>query len=212
MEIHPIHGPVLTLREFFVHLTIITLGILIALSLEGLLEWQHHRSLVREARENLAREISRNQKATANTLAKIRSSEAQLSQIIDAMQKLKKARDFKANLSYSLDFESLYFTNWNTANRSGAVSYMDYDEVEKYTEIYDQQQSLVDLSHQALSSLATIGGAIQSIFAKNVKQVTEQELDEIVRIASESLVYDRAIESAAQSLNDDFNKFASATQ
>ena len=36
-----------------VHLGIVTVGILIALSFEGALEWSHHRELVREARQNL---------------------------------------------------------------------------------------------------------------------------------------------------------------
>jgi len=211
MEIHPIHGPVLTLREFFVHLTIITLGILIALSLEGLLEWQHHRSLVQEARENLAREISQNQKATTTILTNIRNAEAQLGKIIETMQKLKKDRNLKNfELGYSLSFESLYSTSWNTANRSGAVSYMSYDEVEQYTEIYDQQQGLVDFSRQALAPLAKMGGALQGAFAKDIKKVTDQDLDEITRIANEGLVYDGAVESAAKGLSDDFAKFASS--
>jgi hypothetical protein len=213
MEIHPIHGPILTLREFFVHLTIITLGILIALSLESLLEWQHHRSLVREARENLAHEISRNQKITSDTLTNIQKSEAQLNKIIETVRSLKKDRNLKnLDMSYALNFESLYFTSWNTANRSGAVNYMSYDEVEQYTEIYDQQQQLVDFSNQALAPVAKIGGAMQVIFAKDMKQVTDQELDEIARTANETLVYDQAIESGAKGLSDDFAKFASSAK
>ncbi len=60
MEIHPPHQPVLTVKEALVHLGIVTIGILIALSLEGLVEWQHHRHLVAEARENIAEEIRDN--------------------------------------------------------------------------------------------------------------------------------------------------------
>lgn len=62
MEIHAPEGPVTSLKEFLVHIGIVTIGILIALSLEGLLEWHHHRELVEEARANIASEIRDNRK------------------------------------------------------------------------------------------------------------------------------------------------------
>lgn len=209
MEIHPIHGSVLTLREFFVHLSIITLGILIALSLEGLLEWQHHRSLVREARENLAREISHNQKVVEKDLADIRKSEEELNKIIDTMQKLEKDRKLAGHvdLNYSFGFDNPYFTSWNTANRSGAIQYMNYDEVEKYTETYDQQQDLVNLSRQALSPLTELS-ALNVIFAKDLKNISDKELEDIQRIAYQGLLIDKALEGTAMGLSDDYAKSA----
>jgi hypothetical protein len=41
MEIHARDKPILTLKEATVHLAIVTVGILIALSLEGLVEWRY---------------------------------------------------------------------------------------------------------------------------------------------------------------------------
>lgn len=212
MEIHPIHGPVLTLREFCVHLTIITLGILIALSLEGLLEWRHHRSLVREARENLTLEISHNKKIVEKDLESIRKSEKQLEQIITAMQKLKKDRNLEVTtLTYGLSFESPHSTSWNTANRSGAVSFMSYDEVERYTEIYDQQQQLVPLAQQALMPLAQLS-RINVAFSQGFKGISQQDLEEIERIANETLIIDQAIENGAQSLSEGYAKLSGASK
>jgi hypothetical protein len=62
MEIHAPHHSILTIKEALVHLCLITTGILIALSLEGTLEWWHHRELVQETRQNLQNEIRSNQK------------------------------------------------------------------------------------------------------------------------------------------------------
>ncbi len=53
MDIHGPQGPIQSVKHFFLHLLTITIGILIALSLEGIVEWAHHRSLVSEARMNL---------------------------------------------------------------------------------------------------------------------------------------------------------------
>ena len=69
MEIEPPHHPIETRRDFFIHLFTITCGLLIALSLEGLVEWSHHRSLVHEARANIRQEIEDNQKAANKNLA-----------------------------------------------------------------------------------------------------------------------------------------------
>jgi hypothetical protein len=213
MEIHPIHGPVLTLREFFVHLTIITLGILIALSLESLLEWRHHRSLVREARENLTREIARNKKLIDDNLAAIRLGEKQLNQIIETMERFERNRNLHGHwdLTYGFTFKSPHSTNWDTANRSGAINYMSYSEVEQYTEIYDQQQELVGLSHQALAPLAQLG-FMNVVFHKDLKNLPNQDLEEIERIANEALVIEQALEGAAQELHDDYEKFHGSPQ
>jgi len=61
MDVHGVEGPLHSWKDFFLHLATITIGILIALSLEGILEWSHHRSLVREARESLNSEMRDNQ-------------------------------------------------------------------------------------------------------------------------------------------------------
>ena len=60
LDVHPPHEPLYNWRDFFVHLATITIGLLIALSLEGCVEWRHHRNLVREAEESLQREIRTN--------------------------------------------------------------------------------------------------------------------------------------------------------
>jgi hypothetical protein len=56
MDVHPPHGPIHTVKEFMVHLLAITIGLLIALGLEGSVEWVHHRHLARDARENIFQE------------------------------------------------------------------------------------------------------------------------------------------------------------
>jgi hypothetical protein len=62
IDIHPPHQAAHSWRDIFVHLATITVGLFIALSLEGCVEWQHHRHLVHEARENIRSEMQDNQK------------------------------------------------------------------------------------------------------------------------------------------------------
>jgi hypothetical protein len=58
-------------------LGIVTAGILIALSLEGLLEWSHHHALVAETRQNLQDEIRNDQKDIQIVLKGLDGSESQ---------------------------------------------------------------------------------------------------------------------------------------
>ena len=69
MEIHPPHGAIRSWRDFLLQLGTITAGVLIALSFEGIREAIHDRSLVREARENIRREIADNRREIRRLIA-----------------------------------------------------------------------------------------------------------------------------------------------
>lgn len=59
-EIHPPHSPIHGWRDLFLQLVTITVGLLIALALEGLAEWLHHRHIMHQAQASLYVEIKAN--------------------------------------------------------------------------------------------------------------------------------------------------------
>jgi hypothetical protein len=61
MDIHPPEGPTHSFKDFAIHIGVVTIGILIALSLEGIRETIHEHRLVREARENFRIEMLQDQ-------------------------------------------------------------------------------------------------------------------------------------------------------
>lgn len=63
MDIHAPQEPVHSWRDFFTHLTIVTIGLFIALMLEAAVEAMHHRHLVHEARDNIRTELQLNHQA-----------------------------------------------------------------------------------------------------------------------------------------------------
>jgi hypothetical protein len=77
-DIHPPHQAAHSWRDIFIHLATITVGLFIALSLEGCVEWQHHRHLVHEARSNIRTEIQDNQTALHDTLGRIHKAEGDI--------------------------------------------------------------------------------------------------------------------------------------
>ena len=88
MEIHAPHHPTLTFKEALVHLCIVTTGILIALSLEGTLEWWHHRQLVRETRQRLQSEIRGNQNSIQTVLKSLGPAKTRFIHAIEVVSDL----------------------------------------------------------------------------------------------------------------------------
>jgi len=53
LEVHPPHKAFAGIREFLLHLLTITVGLLIAVGIERIVEWRHHEHPVEQARVTL---------------------------------------------------------------------------------------------------------------------------------------------------------------
>src|SRR5438067_10845797 len=151
MEIHPPRR-IATMKEFFKELLTITVGILIALSMEGLLEWMHHRGLAREARANILSELRENQrelKTEEQDLEKMQQQARSLVNLVHRLESNRKAPPEQVQLIWT--FAELHTTSWDTATRTGAVSYIPYPEVKRYTQTYDLQRAFTDFQQLAVT-------------------------------------------------------------
>jgi len=92
VDVHPVHHAPLTWRDFFVHLVTITIGLFIALTLQAGVESLHHRHLVREARENLRREIQINREHYAENMQTLEKNRRQLARNIDLLRDLRSGK------------------------------------------------------------------------------------------------------------------------
>jgi hypothetical protein len=196
-DIHPPHQAAHSWRDIFVHLATITVGLFIALSLEGCVEWQHHRHLVHEARENIRSEMQDNQKELKSALNVIHKEQAEVKSDIEALKKLKQnpeAHGLSVNLRFSNS--GLANASWNTAHETGAFSFMGYPEVKKYAEVYDTQKLFADQTTR-ITSAYTNSFSVLYIFdvdekaAKTVKNddVTAA-IQKVLAVQSELMVYD----------------------
>jgi hypothetical protein len=160
MEIHPPHGPIRSFKEFSVQLITITTGILIALSLEGLVEWNHYRALVREARATISREIADNTKELDEVLAESDTRTTSLDTALRLIDELvsetksggKNSRTEKINLGFTM--ADLSMASWHSAERTGALGHMEYSEVQQYSQLYDTQQLFAQQQRRSLERLA----------------------------------------------------------
>ena len=78
MEVHAPDHPITGWTDAAKHLAIITVGVFIALALEGIVSWADHRLLVREATANVIAELRSNAKELDGLFAHLEQEKAQL--------------------------------------------------------------------------------------------------------------------------------------
>ncbi len=136
MDVHAPHEPVHSWRDFAIHLTIVTIGLFIALSLEAFVEHLHNRHLVREARANIRQELEDNHKAAQKDLTFIQQNIERQQANIKAIHGLQDNKHFNGSINNVMVFDSLEDAAWRTARDTGALSFMPYDEVQRYSDLY----------------------------------------------------------------------------
>ena len=137
---HPLASAPHSFKDLAIHIGIVTVGILIALSLEGIRETIHEHGLVREARESFRLEIEpdiRQMTQEVATITKVNSAThaviADLPDLEKDPAQLKQRVDALRTSGYTLSSSS-----WTGALSSGALSHMGAEEVSRYADFdYD---------------------------------------------------------------------------
>jgi hypothetical protein len=151
LDVHPPHQSIHGKRDFFLHLFTITIGLLIALSLEGLVEWQHHRHLVHEAEASLYAEIQNNAKDIQGNLDDLHKQQANLKHDVVVLKYIVANHKMPEHDSMDITFhiQSFESVSWATAQNTGALAYMPYDLAQVYSDIYSTQAQLFVCEQQA---------------------------------------------------------------
>ena len=151
LDVHPPHEAVHGWRDFLLHLFTITIGLLIALSLEGCVEWQHHRHLVHEAEASLQIEIRSNAASMKAAAADIRTEQENLKHDATVLKQLIKTGKLPKDGHMEIGFHirTLESVSWKTAQSTGALAYMPYDMAQQYSDIYSNQEELATAEQQA---------------------------------------------------------------
>lgn len=136
-DIHPPHSSGHGWREYFIHISIVVIGLLIALGMDQTVEYIHHRHEAQHAREMLTRELEANIKAERTLLRGLKRHDAYLYQdlvVIDHIRKHQAA----AGDRIVLFFPTYPLSNaaWTTLHESGALALMSHEEIQRYGELY----------------------------------------------------------------------------
>ena len=176
MEVHPPHQPIHSWRDFFIHLITITIGLLIALGLEGLVEQAHHHSLVKEAREDLRSEMKSNHERLAVDLTAVRADEQRLIGDVKTLLALRSGGAIKGRpVDYSSSWKSFGNSAWKTAGSSGALIYLDFETERDLEDVYSLQDDVVSASALRIQRDHALAVAPISI-GLDTGQVTKEEI------------------------------------
>src|SRR4051794_26459146 len=122
MEIHPPHASVHSLRDFLIHIAMITIGVLIALSAEGVREVLHNRHMASDAEENIRREIGGNRRELEKIMQGLPDAEKQQRVNASAISGLLRDRKSEVHeLKVGAQLASLRSAAWSTAAATGAL-------------------------------------------------------------------------------------------
>lgn len=142
MDVHPPHGAIHSWRDFFVHLVVITLGLLIALGLEGVVGWGHNKHLVHTAEANLRAELLANRKILADDFRFLNNAQRQTESDLSILSAFKGTNHASAELTFHWTWNSPESAAWDTARNTGAVALMNYQTAQTYSDIYAQQATV----------------------------------------------------------------------
>jgi hypothetical protein len=204
LDVHAPHSKLHNSKEFFIHLFTITIGLLIATQIESCVEWRHHVHLAEEARESLRTEIQQN---LGDLKAALPALDAWRKEIADDLKVVQNIQAHPndpaaqhASLSVGAHGLALRNTAWKTAESTGALAYMPYDEARRYAQIYEAQQRLLRLQDppaedgaRAMGLIASYGD-MKKITAEQARALADQFGQSAFHLAAGSAVLKENIE------------------
>jgi hypothetical protein len=211
LDVHPPHEPIFGWRDFFIHLATITIGLLIALSLEGCVELWHHRSLVHEAEASMQIEIDANARDLQGALNDVRREQDLLKKDIAVMKKILANPKVPNNEEMRVDFRIRTFADvsWKTAESTGALSYMPYERAQEYANIYSAQNEIREAEHQAVRDTVLSIAPFLNLKKHDVNPGGEEAVKIVDRleVLQGQLMF---LESLIKGLDGEYKKFLAA--
>ena len=205
MDIHPPRQPIHTLKDFLLHLLTITVGLFIALSLEAAVESVHHRHLVRDARQNLRREIGDNHQLYSMNAKWIAENRDQLGRNMELLRELRKGKPLDpANLGWHWQWNSFSGVAWRAARDNGAVSYMDPNWISSYSSIYLQQDYVNSTALSIVSEESKAGAALEA--AVDPSKLSPSEIQTLLLKSAEINLSLSTLQTTMKSLEDMYSQ------
>jgi hypothetical protein len=153
MDLHPPGGPVRSVKDFFVHIGVVTLGILIALGLEQLVEAQHRANLAKIAVAGFRKELAYDEDQVRDVLKRIPELQGKIDVAIAKLSPNPSAGNDAAPIQYpgvSMDIVST--ASWDTAIATQALNELPFDAVTRYAQAYGTLRLFVETEREGLST------------------------------------------------------------
>jgi hypothetical protein len=153
MEFH-LPEPIRNLKDFFYHLGIVTLGILIALGLEQIVEAHHRAKIGRSSADSFRSELADNRGRVNEILASLPKSRAQIEAEIAKVSAL---GDAAARAPVPIDYPDVHFllmssAAWDTAIAIQALYYIPAEDAKRFSRAYGAFTLFMDEERTGLAA------------------------------------------------------------
>ena len=164
MDVHAPHEPIHGWKDFLLHLFTITIGLLIAVGIEGCVELHREHKLVSDARATMREEIQHNSDTMKDAVASVEKQQVAMQKNIDTLTRIlenpKDKEAQKASIDADFGTVGLHDTAWKTAQTTGALSFMPYAEAQRYSDVYGTQQDFLNQQDKILEDEAQFLGVV----------------------------------------------------
>lgn len=211
LDVHSPSEPVHSWRDFFIHIATITIGLLIALSLERCVEWQHHRHLAHQTKLSLGNEIRGNADEVRGALEDLQKMLDQLKGDVAVLNTIlaNPKKPNRENINFDYKIRWFNDVSWRTAQTTTALTYLPYDEAHEFTDIYDEQDEIDMAERQAIRDAVVAVGPLQNLKAGDINPGGEEaaKIKEHFEILQAQLEH---IRSQIKELDSEYKRFQAA--
>ena len=213
LDVHPPHHAATTLRDFFIHIATIVIGLLIAVGIEQTVELIHHRREVQETREAIQNEREFNRRrfggASATFQVETRQHQTNLAvyQYVVAHPHASTAQ-LPGTVNWHSYSPAFSFSAWETAQHDNVTALMPQREVREDEGVY----ALLHVVQQAYADrLAALSRARLYMAADaDPTHLSPEGTKEQVRLAEALLIADYRMGSDMRNLHAGYGDFTPA--
>jgi hypothetical protein len=192
MDLHVPEGPVRSIKDFLIHIGIVTLGILIALGLEQLVEAHHRAHLAHEAVDGFRRELTSD---IADLKEVLESNSAVHKQIAEWIADLSSPTPHAMDDYPGVHFDIIPTASWDTALATQALGELSYERTHLYAVAYDSLRVFVDAQRRGLADWQDI-----QLFGKDPAAMSPEQRRTLVERLRRYETDLKVIESAGQNV------------
>ncbi|HEY2779820.1 MAG TPA: hypothetical protein VGI90_03540 [Steroidobacteraceae bacterium] len=152
MELHAPGGPVRSIKDFLVHIGVVTVGILIALGLEQLVESHHRSHLADVAVAGFHKELVYDEGQVKEVLAGIPALQAKVDAAIANLSSAPVAGGSPQPINYpGISLYLVSTASWDTAIATQSLTELSFDSVTKYAQAYGAVHLFIETERDGLT-------------------------------------------------------------
>jgi hypothetical protein len=157
-------------------------------------------------------ELRENQQELAKEIQALQNVDKQGQELVALVHQLEvKHKMPNGSVRYGFTLAELHSTSWNTASTTGALSYMPYAEVKKYTQVYDLQHAYDAVQQRALERSLDVEGLF-TLLGRDAGTLTRAELSNAERRIGVAVANARALQQVAEPLNQRYQEVLKTAQ